>query len=79
MRSFVVCTVAVFAFGFLATDALAFTSLTKSQVKNVCGPDLKDRPGGFGCTKKCADGKSTCMYDCSNKTGECNGTAMVKR
>ena len=78
MRSLVLCTAAFFVLGFLVTDASAFTSLTREQVKNVCGPDLKDRSGGFGCTKKCADKKSTCIYDCSNKTGECNGTAMVK-
>ncbi len=78
MRRFIVCTAAVLAFGFLASDAFAFTSLTRDQVKNVCGPDLKDRPGGFGCTKKCADKRSTCIYDCSNKTGECNGLAMVR-
>ena len=65
------------AFSILTPDAFAITTLTQSQVQNVCGPDLKDRPGGFGCSKKCADGKSTCIYDCSNKTGNCSGHAVI--
>jgi hypothetical protein len=59
-----------------AGDAFAITSLTESQVRNVCGSDLKKTPGHFGCTKKCVDPNSTCIYDCSEKTGECNGVSL---
>ncbi len=59
-----------------AGPALAITSMTQSQVNNVCGPDLKTENGHSGCTKKCANGTSTCIYDCSQKTGECNGVSI---
>jgi hypothetical protein len=66
----------VVGFGLLAGEASAITSLTQEQVRNVCAPDLKKTPGHFGCTKKCANGKDTCIYDCSEKTGDCNGLAV---
>lgn len=60
----------------VAGDALAISNLTESQVRNVCGSDLKKTPGHFGCTKKCVDPKSTCIYDCSEKTGVCSGLSL---
>ena len=60
----------------VAGDALAITNLTESQVRNVCGSDLKKTPGHFGCTKKCVDAGSTCIYDCSEKTGICSGVSL---
>jgi hypothetical protein len=62
-----------------ASNAFGLTTLTQSQVQNVCGKDLKNvGSGNVGCSKKCADGKSTCLYSCSNKTGNCSGQAIVK-
>ena len=62
--------------GFFVTSAYAITSLTQSQVENVCGKDLETGNGHSGCTKKCYNGTSTCIYDCSAKTGDCNGVAV---
>ena len=60
----------------VSSPASAITNLTESQVRNVCGSDLKKTPGHIGCTKKCADRQSTCIYDCSEKTKVCSGVAM---
>ncbi|MDB5503989.1 MAG: hypothetical protein JWR89_3891 [Tardiphaga sp.] len=64
------------ALGLAISSASAISNLTESQVRNVCGKDLKSSPGHFGCTKPCADKKSTCIYDCSEKTKICSGAAM---
>src|SRR3954451_8816328 len=68
--------VAVLLAGLFAGDARAITNLTESQVRNVCGSDLKKTPGHFGCTKKCVEASSTCIYDCSEKTGVCSGVSL---
>jgi hypothetical protein len=72
----VFATIWMLSSGFFVTGAYAITSLTKSQVENVCGKDLQTANGHSGCTKKCANGTSTCIYDCSHKTGDCNGVAV---
>jgi hypothetical protein len=76
MRKTVVFIIGFTALGLLASEALAITNLTRDQVNNVCGKDLKTSNGHSGCSKKCADGKSTCIYDCSEKTGICSGIAL---
>lgn len=68
MRGFVVFVIAVITLGFAASGAFAETSLTQSQVKNVCGKDLASGGGYSGCDKKC--GKSICDYHCG-PNGKC--------
>ena len=64
---------------FAAKASAAITSLTPSQVSNVCGPHLKTENCHSGCTKKCMNATSTCFCDCSPKTGGCSGasTGMI--
>lgn len=57
--------------------ASALTNLTRDQVVAVCGPDLKSDGKNTGCTKKCGNGKDTCIYACSEKTGVCSGHAVT--
>jgi hypothetical protein len=69
------CLGAVFVLAALQS-AFAISNLTESQVRSVCGSDLKPSPGHFGCIKPCADKTSKCIYDCSEKTKICSGVAL---
>ena len=77
MRKFLIVMFGASLSAAVSGDALAISNLTESQVRNVCGSDLKKTPGHFGCTKKCLDPKSTCIYDCSEKTGVCSGVSLA--
>jgi hypothetical protein len=77
MQRLAVLVIAAIACMSFAGGALALTTLTKEQVSAVCGPDMKPQePGSTGCTKKCANKKDTCIYRCSDKTGNCSGQSL---
>jgi hypothetical protein len=76
-RSFAIFALISAAFWAAPLPASALTNLTREQVVAVCGPDLKSDGANISCTKKCGNGKDTCIYACSNKTGVCSGHAVT--
>jgi hypothetical protein len=77
VRTSIIFISSVVAFGLFASGASALTTLTRDQVNAVCGKDLKTENGHSGCTKKCTNG-DTCIYSCSNTTGNCSGHSLPK-
>lgn len=76
MRSNLVVSITAFAAMCLAsTYAMADTTLTESQVRDVCGSKLQSGGGAMGCSK-CTSG--TCIdYSCGGPGGKgCRGQVV---
>ena len=79
MRKFLMVVLGLTLVSFVPSDAWAI-KLTAQQVKDTCGKQLTQSPGGFGCDKKC--GTKQCSYGCVTKGPKkdqgCYGVAVIK-